>query len=233
MQLAFYRGALTYDRAHQALAYGPNLAIVPHANESYEEMLAIDLENQDNIANAHKHFLEMLPYYFYNFDRRADAQKWLNYVRKKYPGSIPENQTLDEYAIKLAMEDAGETDHDKVTMLLGAMIRSELTALINDEDDRAANYDRLAQAIWKRYQGALRGGEKTKIRTGLSDFPVLKRTEVARFLDPKTGVNPEAAAILRTKLGLRANEIPPMSGPAGTNSVASPGSTNAPAAAKP
>ena len=232
MQLAFYRGTLTLDKVSDSYLLGPNLAIVPHANESYEEWLQIDAENRDNIMTAHKHFLEMLPYYYFLYNRPAEAEKWMKYVRKTYPGSIPENLSLEDYAIQQTAGDVGDTDQDRVTTILGGLIQKEYFALINDQDDSAANYDRMAQVVWKRYMASLRG-KKADVRIGLDPLPTLKRNVLARLLDPDTKLNPEAAKILRTKLGLRPGEIPKVFAPPSTNSVPRPPPATAPPPEKP
>ncbi len=231
MQASFIRGALVADRATGKYVMGPNLAIVPHANESYEEMLKLDKEMHDDISNAHKHFLEYLPYFFYTNNRRTLAQQWLDTLRKRYPGSAPDKQSVDDYSMAYVNELAGETDRDKVTMILDGLIESSYLAMINDEDDRAVNYNRLADGLWNRYEKSIRGpnGEQ---RVGLDPIRTLKLSVLDRLLDPRGGIRPQAAAILRTKLGLSGTNVPSVFNSSPTNSVGVTATNTPPAAAQ-
>jgi hypothetical protein len=236
MQASFIRGALVADRASGGFVMGPNLAIVPHANDSYEEMIKIDAENRDNIESAHKHFLEYLPYFFYTYNRRTLAQHWLDVLRERYPGAAPPKQSIEEYSLRYVQELAGDLDRDKITMILGGLIESSYLALINDEDDRAVNFDRLAQKLWDTYEKSVRTA-KSEARIGLDPLKTLKLTVLNRLLDPKGGISPRAAAILRTKLGLSASAVTSPFANSTTNIVQlsatnAPAATNAPPAPK-
>jgi hypothetical protein len=225
MQQAYRRGALEIDNVFERISLGPNLAIAEHANDSFEEMIKIDEENRDNIQNAHKHYLQTLPYAFYLFNRIGDAQKWLKIAKQRYPGSIPENQSLDEYVLSQVQDLVDDADPQNISLFLEGLIQSSYVALMNDEDDRAVNFDRLAQSIWVHYNNKL-VGPRTNMRVPISPIDVLKRKVLERLLDPKSGVNPQAAALLRTKLRLPAAGLPPASG---TNNIVVPNSpaTNA------
>jgi hypothetical protein len=242
MQMAFYRGALVVRTNGGNLTYstGPNLAIVPNANKSYEEMIKIDEEYRDNIMNAHKHFLANLPFYFYTYGRRSDAETWMKYARKKYPDAFPAGLSLEEYVIKEVNDIAGGTDRDRVTMVISGLIDHSLEALVNDEDERALNYQHLAEAVWNTYMGQITNTVSAK-RVPLDALAAMNRNELERFLDPVDGLGPQSAAILRTKLHLPGPSNAPSSS---TNAVPAPqrpapaatggaSATNAPAQSEP
>ena len=212
MQMAFSRGALIENKLNDTFVMGPNLDIIPNANKSYEEMIEQDAEMRDNIKTAHKNFLKSAPYFLYTYNRHREAAQWFKYLKEKYPAAVPPQQTLDEYTLDQVTEDAGDTNHDKTTALIGGLLGSAYLELLQDEEDRAVNYERLAQKVWKRYQGKISGQEK---RIGLDPFPEMKQRVLDELLDPEKGLKPELAARLRTKLRL----------PAPTNAL--------PAAAKP
>jgi hypothetical protein len=90
-------------------------------------------------------------------------------------------------------------------------------SLILGEEDRATGLKLLAGQIHAWYQGQVVPDRSQAI--GLPPLEAIDRDVRNRFLDPETGLNPEARAILRTRLGLPAEPA---------RQPATPDSTNAP-----
>ena len=217
MQLAFQRGAITEDPLQPGnFVLGPNLDLIPHTNQAYEDMMAMDAEMREHIQTGHKNFLLNVPYTLYLYNRKTEANYWFKYLKQKYPDAIAgylklkglgatSDMTLDEYTVIRTTEDAGETNHDKLTAVISGLLSNSYVELIADAEDRYENYQNLAARVWARYQREMEHiGPGTIKRIGLAPLPTLKQNVINILLDPERGVKPELAARLRTKLGLPA-----------------------------
>ena len=197
MHMMVLRGRLL---SVEPFRYGPDLAKAEQANAAYEQMIRDDTEQKDAIKRAHRNYLKELVFLLYSYNRIADAGRWFKYVRETYPGSIQE-PNLDDYALKrIGAEMIGMT-YDRTKTLINGLLTQSLLSLAADEDDRAAGFELFAQRLWSNYADATKGQEKR-----LTNAPIeqMKRTLVNDFLNPTNGLPPEAAARLRTKLGLAA-----------------------------
>ena len=209
---------------------GPNLDIIPKVNDSYEEMMKeADEKYHANIATGHRHFLRDAVYFLYVNGRTADAAKWYKYLAEKYPNqpildyntnSLPATLALDEYAFARVQGDVIETAHDRIENAIEGLLFNSYQSLIQDEDDRAANFKLLAQKVWTTYQSKIFKERRSAV--GLRPLPEIDREILDRMLNPQEGLLPEIRAVLRTKLGL----------PAETTN-APPAITKAPASTQP
>ncbi len=204
MQMAFSRGGLTENKVDKSFTLGPNLDLAEKVNGTYEKMMEEDPTQKDHIKTGHKNFLLLAAYSLYVGNRHKDAARWYAYLQEKYPQAVLKNGkklSLDEFAIALVTEDVGETDVNKTTALIQGLLQSSFIELAQDEDDRALNYERMAQKIWDRFQSEIKGSED---RVGLDPMPELKRVVRDRLLNPEAGLSPEMAARIQTKLGISA-----------------------------
>ena len=201
MQIAFERGAIDQNKIDHTFSLRPNLDAAANVNKAYEELIkGGETQNQrDQPKTGHKNFLKKVPYYFYLYNRQKEAQYWLDYLKKTYPGSVPENQTLDEYAIQNVIEITKDTDVNKTTATINGLLVQSCLALVQDEDDRAINFERLAAMIHAKFSEKVKGAE---IRVSLRPLAELKANVIKNLLDPTHGLSPQAAARLRTKLNL-------------------------------
>jgi hypothetical protein len=225
LQLAFHRGRLINPYQSGAnFLYGPNLNIVRQTSDAYEEMAQLDPEKRDNILNAHKNFLKTAVYFLYSYNRMKGAQEWMDFLVKKYPGSLPPGQTLDEYALDRIQEEAGDTDPNRMRAVLEGTLETAFFNYAIGEDEPAAKSIVLAQRLWNRYMQSIGSTEKNKERVGLPPFKVIYDTVLKRVLGAQYGLNPVLQAQLRTRLGLPSDfgmETPPANG-AGNSSTNSP-----------
>jgi hypothetical protein len=199
MQVAFARGALLENRIDKTYALGPNLDIIPNASKSYEDMMAQEPNEAALHQTGHRNFLKKAIYHLYTFNRKREANRWFAYLKEKYPQAIPPNQSIDEYAVEQVTEDVGETNMDETTSVIRGLLVNSLLELAQDEDERAANYDLMAQRVWRRYTDKTALSEK---RVGLPPFATIKQDVRDTLLHPETGVSSAMAAAIRTKLGL-------------------------------
>ncbi len=214
MQQSFRRGAV-YPNMDGSITMGPNLDAIPNVNKSYEEpMKSDDPELQDQPKVGHRNFLKDAVYFLYMQNRKKEATYWYKYLQQKYPTAVTDYAkqrnprydtnnvpTLDEFAIMRVTEDVGETDVDRITALIEGLIKNSFFELLQDEDDRASNYALMAQQVWSRYTQDIKGAEK---RIQLPELEKIRKRILDSLLDPEKGLPPEAAARLRTKLGLPA-----------------------------
>lgn len=201
MQLAFFRGAIIEDLLQGQITFGPNLDMVENANRSYEDMLALDKENAEQIKTGHRNFLRNVPYFLYLYNRQTEAAKWMKILQEKYPEIVGPNVTVDDYAVSKTLEEVGETSQDKTSVVVGGLIIKYFASLIQDDDDAAMNFYGLATKVWERFQFKIKGQEN---RIGLKPLPEMRKEILEKMLDPERGINPELQARLRTKLNLPA-----------------------------
>jgi hypothetical protein len=222
MQMSFRRGAI-HESTMGGFTVGPNLDIIPNVNKSYEEpMSSDDPDVREQPERGHKNFLKDVVYYLYIHHRRAEAQLWYDYLRKRYPTAVgdyvrglkalhpnaqlPENPNVEEYTLIHISEDVLETDPERTTSNIEGLIQSAYISYIEDDDALAAEMLDRAEQIWVRYRAEISGAEK---RVSLPEFEELRDRTLNYMLNPENGLAPEAIARLRTKLNLP----PPVAAP--------------------
>lgn len=207
LQLSFRRGRIVYPyKDSDAFFYAPNVEIVAQADKAYEEMMELEPEMRDNIANGHKNFLRWAVYYLYVYGQTSQANSWWKELGKKYPAAIPPGLDLEQYALDRAQETVGETSRDDAKAVIVGFVREAFWNVAVGEDAKAVNYLRFAEKFRERFQEAV--GPKSVERVGLPTMPEIKRAVLEELLDPEEGLEPALAAQLRTNLGLPAEGIP-------------------------
>jgi len=216
MQTSFQRGRLIGNPLNKAIEFGPNLDIIPHVSAAYEQAADEDKAYHDHILVAHRNFLRDAIYFLYENNRMAEADYWFKYLAKKYPDkpmldskpeSFPRTLGLDEYAVLRVQEDVGNpTSHDRVKATVEGLVQTSYHCLLTDQDDRAEILTRLAQKILDSY------AYQTRMRVEPLRMPSLaeiKKEMLDRWLDPTNGIAFEGRALLRAKLGMQAETVPP------------------------
>jgi len=203
MQMAFHRGRIIENKVYKRFEFGPNLDIIPNANAAYEKMIADDAEMRDNFKTGHKNFIKDAVYFLYTHNRQASAASWFKKLKEEYPGAVDANLTMDEFAVAQVTEQMGDISHDRTKAVLQGLWETAFYNLAIGEDDQAAGYDRLAQKAYIRFQQST---SSSVGRVGLPPMDLLRRDVIDRLLAPDSGVGPELAKQLRTKLGLAAGE---------------------------
>jgi hypothetical protein len=229
-QMMFRGGALdstVTNVTEQNLILWPNLDQIPTINSWYEKIIAEETNNpygvQQNMQNAQKNFLKEAVPFLYEAGREKQAQQWFNYLKTTYTNAFvgkEANMSMEDYAVSQVATDINETDPNKVEAGILGMFDREFLCLIRDNDAQAANYNNMARKIWAYY------ARKTKLsakeRVGLKPIAELQQFELNKLLDPKTGLPPEARALLRTKLNLPQLQAPPPAAAPGPAAAARP-----------
>jgi hypothetical protein len=209
LQASVMRGRIVLVRSDGSLAFAPDLAKIPMANEGYEKMLAEETEKPEAIARAHRNFLREAVYLLYMHGRERQAEQLMKVLKAKYPDAVPPEQPVQEYALRRLMGSVTEVSNNKTRALIEALLNQHFENLVIDEDDRAAALLRMSRQVWDFYQASI------KNRLGPLTLDPLEETYARvrdEMLDPKSGMPPVYAARLRTKLGLPA-PVPPSTPP--------------------
>lgn len=219
MQLSFRRGRII-EMTENNIFLGPNLDIVDRTNAAYERMKQQDPDYADHIGNAHENFLRDAVYFLYTYNRIDEARKWFNYVREKYPGSIPQGMDLASYALSRVGVDVTETSRVRTEAIIEGVLFNAYLSLAIGEDDRATQYMSMARTVHARYMEKVEGAEQ---RVGLRPFPEMHREFRERMLDPqRSPFSPELRARLITALGIDAPQPSSPSSPQQENDTGRP-----------
>lgn len=206
MNLSFQRGQLIWGTNTQP-RFLPNLAIAPKVNAAYLEQLASSPPHLTNgVANAYKNFLKDAPYQFFLANRPAEAAQWLRVLRQRFPAAVPAEDTLAEYAVNRAMENAQEQSQAKVSALIKGFITFSYFAALDDRRDEAEALMTRAQELQAAYNKRTRGNQ----RLGVLSVAEIHRVVVDDLLSDRSGLSPEAKARVRQLAGRPAEApVPP------------------------
>jgi hypothetical protein len=195
----------------------PNLDLVPKISAAYEKM--IGEQPNSNFQNAHKNFLkEAIPLLYIN-DRIKQASYWFEYMKKSYTNALvgkQANLSLADFVIATVTEDDSGTDMNRVMANLVGMFSTEAICLVNDNDDKAAEYRQLATVVYNHYHEKI--GPTSDARLRLKPLSEIRQRVLEEMLDPKSGMlDATGRNYLRTKLGYKDStpaETPPPAAPA-------------------
>jgi hypothetical protein len=205
MHMCVLRGRIVLARPDGTYEFAPDLSKISLAHEGYEKMFAEETEQPESVTRAHRNFLKECVYLLYNYNRLAEADRWMEILKKRYPEAVPPTETAESYSIKRLTDRIAELDYNRTKALIEGRITQHIENLALDEDDRAAGLLRIARHIWEFYDVT------SKVRPDalkLEPFPEMYRRILEDRLSPSTGLPPEYAARLRTKLNLPAPSSP-------------------------
>jgi hypothetical protein len=205
LDLASKRGRLVENRIDGTFEFGPNIPVIPKANEAYEQMIVEDKEFYDNIVNAHRNFLKHAVSSYYTHNREADAAKLLVYANQKYPDYF-KNVPLDEFVVGYITEETNEGGVDRVKLIIEGFLVRSFYDLAIDEDDKAVSYERMAAKMWNRHSEKVKAADRGRV--DLPAYGPLKAELLDRILKLEIpGFSPQLVAQLRTKLRLPADYL--------------------------
>jgi hypothetical protein len=207
----------------------PNLGLVPKVNAAYEKMISEEDRPmmKANVQNGHKNFLKQAVYLLYEDNHTNQAAYWFNYLNNTYTNALVRRQaniSLDDFAMGQITEDNNETDMNKVSDSIVAMLDLGFKCLVLDDDERYANYELYAKRVWDHYRAKI--GDFNDKRLSLHSLSEMRARVLEHELDPdpqSAWMSRQDQAILRTKLGLPAPS--PVSPPPSTVPSAAPEAT--------
>ncbi len=204
------RGKIVLERADGSYVFGPDLAKIPMAYEGYENMMAEETEKQIVISRAQRNFLKEAVYMLYMHNRLQEAQRWMTVLKEKYPEAIAKDETVEQYALKRMTAGITDLDNSRTKALIEGLVGQHFENLAIDNDDRAEGLLRMARQIREYYSTSTAQRKDALPMETIPEFYVRVRDAL---LDPASGIRPEYAAILRTKLGLPAPSAPATNAP--------------------
>ncbi len=204
MNLTFQRGRLILS-SNAPPRLLPNLDIIEKANKAFENQIADDAEKRDAIQRAHRNFLKDAPYQCFLNNRIQEGEKWLRYLREKYP-DLPAAPTLAEYAITRATENVNDQSQVKVTGLIQAFVAQSYFTLIEDRLDDASEYMLRANEVWSAYNKRTKGNQRIAVPT----VEEMKKRVLDDLLNTERGLPKEARDRLRTALRLPPEALAPI-----------------------
>ncbi len=220
MQLAFERGRLIENKVEGKMDFGPNLEIIPNANKAYvnmmaEETIADPQGKGDKFKQGHHYFLKNAVMNLYTHNREKDAEHWFQILKTEYPERMVDvPQTLDNFCVYFIMLEVKDGSVTKIKSIIEGYLVRWCINLANDEDDHAIGLELLARKIWLRHETNVEVIKSKTERIELPPFEKIKQEVVQQLLDPKKGLRPQLAAVLRTKLNLPApTNAPPTIAP--------------------
>jgi hypothetical protein len=213
LQMSVLRGRIVFVRPDGSFSFGPDLSKIPMAADGYEKMLAEEKEKPDAITRSHRNFLKEAVFLLYMHNRAAEAGRWMEIMKARYPEALPKNLSVEEYALRRMTDSIADVDHNRKKALIEGLLRQHFDNLALDEDDRATALLAMARNIWEYYDSAVQN-RKDPLR--FDPLPEMYARVRDEMLDSKVGLPPEYGARLRTKLGLPAPSAVPPDGVPGT-----------------
>jgi len=201
--LSFQRGRLVMGRAGNRPILGPNLDIIPRAYAVYDQMAREEPASADNVRRAQRNFLRQAVEHLYAHNRQAEALRWFQVLREKYPDD-PEVQAaagdLDTFCLRRFTEAVSEAGRNRTQAIIEGYLRTAYLDLALDYDDRAEGLLVMARKIWLRYQSGL--GERNIGRLGLPELAEMSRLMLEQLLAPGA-LDPRLQENLRLKTGAK------------------------------
>lgn len=205
LQLAFHRGRMIYPSPQSDMfIYGPNLEIVKHVSDAYEEQAALEPDKNQHILTGHRNFLATAVYFLYSYNRVKAATEWYAYLKQKYPNAPgTEGKSMEEYAFDRVQEEVGSTDPNRIRAVIEGYLEQRYIDLAIGEEDHAEVMANLAKRIHDRYMEAI--GKQSEKRVGIPALAVTSEVVLKRLLSKEYNFDPLLRVQLLTRLGLPQN----------------------------
>jgi hypothetical protein len=104
LHMSVLRGRIVLARPDGSFVFAPDLTKIQLASDGYEKMIAEETESPDVVRRAHRSFLKEAVYLLYNYNRTADANRWMAYTKQKYADSFLPDETVESYSLKRLTE---------------------------------------------------------------------------------------------------------------------------------
>ncbi len=200
MQLAFQRGRIVVNPVDGEVHFSPNIDIIPKVSATYEEIQKLMPEKKEYVGRGHKNFLSDAIYNLYLHNRPADAAKWYEYLRKRYPEADWVELSLDDYVNQRITDEVDGGKVFKIKAIVEGFIEKYYMYRAIGEDEQAEGHSHVAKLIYDKYQDKLVPGQlDSQALPPFRDMQVAKLTEA---LSGKGSYSPELSERLRLRFGL-------------------------------
>ena len=203
------------------LSVVPNMDLTERTHQAYLDMAALaKKEREANIKGtyqiAHMNFLRRVVEWNYYYDREEDTLKWMKVCLELYPQHMTaftgynlktDTYDLDKFVLNRLKDAVGRGGIDKTyAILIGLLIR-HFTHLAMGEEEEAVKHLNMAEDLHKRYTG--RFSTAAENRVNLPEFSIILQARLRVFMLEH---DPVIVARLRTVLGMKKDELPPLPG---------------------
>lgn len=199
------RGRIVAQAPDGSYVFGPDLSKIQMAHEGYLLMHDEEKEKPEVVTRAHKNFLMEAIYLLYTHNQLTEAERWMKLLKEKYPDAMEPGSTVEQFALKRMTTTISDLNHNRTKALIEGLVFQHFENLAIDNDDRADGLLLMARRIWQYYTSGIRQRPDALKLEPVNDMYMRIRD---RLLDPATGIRPEYAARLRTKLNLPAPAAP-------------------------
>jgi len=205
ISLAAVRGRLVFNPGDKFIEFGPNLALIPKANDAYEKMIHDDVKFRDNILNAHKNFLKQAVNDLYIHGREAEAARLYTYAKARYHDYyyfLPPDVHAYAMARTYELVADGGGGRDKLEGIVEAFLFQSFRYQALGEDDRAFGYVRRAQQVWSYHMTKISVADPGRLELKPMTFYYTNLLHRVLSEPPPRGFSDGLKAMLRTARGM-------------------------------
>lgn len=177
----------------------PDLDLIPVTNQGYLEMIQEEkTQRVSGIEVAYRNFLREVVYQLYVNNRNGEAEKWFQVLRQRFPDFTEDQTEMEPYAMIRLKEIIDDGNVQRIKPIILGFMKSAFSQMAILKMDEAIRYEALARTVYDDFQK--RFGYTERVR--LQDYEDLRREALRELLDPDSGLYPELAARLKTRLGI-------------------------------
>ncbi len=203
MDVAFERGRLIENEFDQKLEYAPNLDLAPYTHAMF---IKVRKEEEDpnyysTIDRAHKEFLQNAAYFFFLHHRLDESVEWFKELKRRFPESIPDNISLEEFALNRFESNLVKADMNRTRVIINGLIRQFLYFLAIGDEDQAMGYRNMSELAWNRYHKRV---EHATNRLALPPLNEMIKSVLDRINQGEEGFSPAMIGALNTRVKVEA-----------------------------
>lgn len=226
LNAAFKGGRLVYARDIGNFETTPNLDLLAATNQAYVDSMTNHEENS-SVKAGYENFLIDTTVILFTFGKEKQASEFLQKLRDLFAGNAKYKKRLEDFVLTELAEDMGSATTYQAQATVQGFLLEACKWLVFDETERAAAYEKMALACWKKYMNDL--GEGSKDRRGLPPIEQMKKVMI-EDISTSGRYPPAFVASIRQVLGLPPMPAPPPPQPPRAPPAGAPG-PQAPAAA--
>ena len=169
---AFQLGRLLYLKDIEHLEMTPNIKLVDHVRDAYEEAMKSNPDN-NSVFSGYSNFIVDAIVILYEFGEKTKAREYLELGRKLHPERF--TAKLDDFVLHELAEDMEAASYTQAQSTVQGYLLNAYYQLAIDEDEVAESYVVIAKQLYDRYAKFVEGTER---RRGLPPWSQMQRTSL-------------------------------------------------------
>jgi hypothetical protein len=162
---------LMFDKNNfKSFMSAPNLNVADAVKKTFQDVY--DRQKSKSFLAGFENFMVDAVVILYNYGNYTKARKYLEELRKMFPGNPRYRVGVDEFVLKEWLEDAKEGSMKQVMDIIGGLIFRSLYFLSYGDTDTAASHEKLAQGIYLHYK---QSQNESWGRVGLPPYSEIKQ----------------------------------------------------------